>query len=240
MKSWVFDESKHCGVDYADVEQAAAYDERHRKFRDYEKEFYGMLEFLGLDCTADKTVIDLGCGTGAAALLAAQAFREVFAVDVSAAMLERARAKNHGNGSNLTFVKGGFLTYCHSGEPVDLVLTKAALHHLPDFWKQIALLRVNRLLKPGGFLYIHDVVFQFPPELYREKINSWIAGLHVAAGDAIRAEAETHIRDEYSTFDWILRGMLANAGFAVEKKRCGDDFITEYACRKIREIDPEK
>lgn len=50
---------------------------------------------------------------------------------------------------NIEFIQSGFLTYEHQSEPVDLIFTKAALHHLPDFWKQIALLRLNQMLKMG-------------------------------------------------------------------------------------------
>lgn len=57
-----------------------------------------------------------------------------------------------------------FRSYRHDAEPVDLVITKAALHHLPDFWEQIALLRINRMVKIGGLLYIQDVVFHFLSE----------------------------------------------------------------------------
>ena len=35
---------------------------------------------------------------------------------------------------------------------------------------------------------------------------------------------------------WVLRGMLERAGFAVEKCRSNDEFVTEYACRKISEV----
>jgi len=60
----MYDEYKHCGVDYSKATQAEEYDDQHQKFRDYEKEFKGMLEFLELQNTADQTVVDLGCGTG--------------------------------------------------------------------------------------------------------------------------------------------------------------------------------
>lgn len=48
------------------------------------------------------------------------------------------------------FLPGGFLTYQHQGPPLDAVVTQIALHHLPDFWKQIALLRIFDMLKEGG------------------------------------------------------------------------------------------
>lgn len=235
MSTWTYDEFAHCGVDYADAKQAEGYDEQHRKFRDYEREFAAMLAFLELRDTAGLTLLDLGCGTGATALLAAKVFRRVYAADVSPAMIAQARRKAGGAAPNLVFVNAGFLSYEHQGEAVDLVATKAALHHLPDFWKQVALLRINRMLKPGGLLYLHDVVFQFPAPEYAARIDAWIGGFEKVAGSEFRREVETHIRAEYSTFGWVLQGMLERAGFAVEKSRSADGFVSEYACRKVRE-----
>ena len=116
------------------------------------------------------------------------------------------------------------------------MITKAAFHHLPDFWKQIALLRINKMLKTGGLLYIHDVVFHFDPQEYVSRIDSWISGFEKAAGEEFTSEVETHIRDEYSTFGWIMNGILQHAGFAVVKCKSDDDFVTEYACRKVHDL----
>lgn len=235
MNNWLYDEFKHSGVDYSMAKEAEIYDGQHQKFRDYEKEFKGMIEFLGLRNMSNKTVIDLGCGTGATSIFAAGLFKTVYAVDVSDVMIAKAKEKLDGNANNIRFVNAGFLSYEHQGDPVDLVITKAAFHHLPDFWKQIALLRINGMVKMGGLLYIHDVVFQFEPEEYVGRINSWISMFESVAGEEFRSEVETHIRDEYSTFGWIMDGMLERAGFAVEKCRSEDEFVTEYACRKINE-----
>jgi ubiquinone/menaquinone biosynthesis C-methylase UbiE len=235
MPPWIYDEFKHCGVDYSKARQAGVYDDRHQKFRDYAHEFKVMMDFLGIRKAEGMTVVDMGCGTGATALFAAGLFKTVYAVDVSEAMLERAQAKPGGTVPNLVFVHAGFLSYEHAGEPVDLVITKAALHHLPDFWKQIALIRINRMMKMGGLLYIHDVVFQFDPQAYAGRIDAWISGFEKVAGEEFRLEVEAHIRDEYSTFGWIMQGLLEKAGFAIEQCRSNDGFMTEYACRKVRE-----
>jgi putative AdoMet-dependent methyltransferase len=79
-------------------------------------------------------------------------------------------------------------------------------------------------------------VFQFDPQEYVSKINSWISRFGEVAGEEFRLEVETHIRDEYSTFGWIMNGMLEKAGFAIEKYRSADDFMTEYTCRKVNEL----
>jgi ubiquinone/menaquinone biosynthesis C-methylase UbiE len=134
MTNWIYDEFKHCGVDYSKAKQAEIYDERHQKFRNYENEFNEMLNFLDIQEAKGKIVVDLGCGTGAGL------FKTVYAVDVSDAMIKKAKEKIRGRAHNLIFVNAGFLSYEHKGAPADLVITKAAFHHLPDFWKQIALM----------------------------------------------------------------------------------------------------
>lgn len=240
MKGWLYDEFRHCGVDYAKAEQAAVYEARHAKFRDFRNEFENMMAFLGLARPEALTLVDLGCGTGVMAVYAAEVFGRVVGVDVSEAMLAQAGAKAAERYANLTFVHGGFLSYEHSGEPADVVTTQAAFHHLPDFWKQVALLRINRMLKPGGVLYLRDVVFRFEPHAYAERIDAWVDGLGKKAGEALRRDVESHIRDEYSTFEWILVGLLERAGFQVERSRSDDGFLCEYACRKVREVQSER
>ena len=152
-------------------------------------------------------------------------------------MLAQAKqALGQEQGQSIRFVRAGFLSYHHRAEPVDVVITKAALHHLPDFWKQIALGNMNSMLKPGGILYIFDVVFHFHPSEYREKIRAWIQEFESKAGKEFTQEVEIHIRDEYSTFHWILEGMLHKAGFAIEQTRIRDGFLTEYHCIKTGEV----
>src|SRR5437660_1379819 len=77
--------------------------------------------------------------------------RRVVAVDVSPVMLERLRAKAARQGvENIECVQAGFLTYVHQGAPADFVYSRHALHHLPDFWKALALDRIAAVLKVGG------------------------------------------------------------------------------------------
>jgi putative AdoMet-dependent methyltransferase len=40
----------------------------------------------------------------------------------------------------------GFLNYEHNGPPLDMIVSNLALHHLPDFWKMIALKRIHEML----------------------------------------------------------------------------------------------
>jgi len=67
---WQYNELKPCGVKYNSLLCALSYDVHHGKFRDYLKESEEIIELLGLD--TDQTVIDMGCGTGAFAIHAAE------------------------------------------------------------------------------------------------------------------------------------------------------------------------
>ena len=125
------------------------------------------------------------------------------------------------------------MTCEHQGNLVDVVVSKMALHHLPDFWKQVALLRINKMLKSGGVFYLADVVFQMEPKKINSSVNKWISEFEQKCGTEFINEVKTHIRDEYSTFGWVLKGLLEKAGFAVERIKTTDEFVSEWLCRKI-------
>jgi putative AdoMet-dependent methyltransferase len=228
---WQYDERKPCGVNYNNTWHARSYDRCHRKFRDYEAEGEDIIAALGL--TRNHVVIDMGCGTGAFVIHAAKHFKKVFAVDISKAMLKRARRKaRKAELDNIEFCDGGFLTYEHTAEPVDAVVSVAALHHLPDFWKVIGLRRLVAMVKPGGKLYIRDVVFSFDPERYKYSIKAYIQMIVNHTFPAMEREVETHFRQEYSTFGWIMEGMLEKAGLQIESADYKDKYFAAYLCTK--------
>jgi hypothetical protein len=41
-----------------------------------------------------------------------------------------------------------------------------------------------------------------------------------------------HVKNEYSTLDWIMRGMIERAGFEVESSRHKHGFFGLYFCIK--------
>jgi len=84
------------------------------------------------------------------------------AVDVSQAMLDFCKGKcEKADLSNIDYHRAGFLTYEHIDKPVDAIICRMALHHLSDFWKLIGLRNMAAVLKPGGKLFLFDVVFSF-------------------------------------------------------------------------------
>jgi SAM-dependent methyltransferase len=211
---WWPDELAHAGDEHLDRSYVETYD---RKSGTDPSDDVALLRGLGLD--ESSVVVDLGAGTGTFALAAAPLCRRVVAVDVSPAMLAAIRAKAERAGiANIEAVQAGFLTYEHRGEPADFVYSRNALHHLPDFWKALALERVAALLRPGGVLRLHDLVYSFEPREAGPVIEDWLARAVERPEDGwTRQELETHVRDEYSTFSWLLEPMLERAGFAIQE-----------------------
>src|SRR5690606_18462541 len=151
-------------------------------------------------------VVDFGAGTGAFVSAVAPHCRRVVAVDVSAAMVAVLRRRVAAEGlDNVEVVHGGYLSYEHTGDPADFVFSRNALHQVPDFWKGIALARVHAVLRPGGILRLHDLVFDFDPADTSARIDAWTAG---AVDDPTRgwtaAELAEHVRIEYSTYSWLF------------------------------------
>jgi SAM-dependent methyltransferase len=209
MRQWVPDELALAGPEHVEAAAVARY-EKKAAF-DHEPDV-ALLRELGLG--RESVVVDLGAGTGLFALAAARFAARVVAVDVSPAMVEAIRSKGV---ANVECVNAGFLTYEHAGKRADFVYTRNALHHLPDFWKAVALTRIASILEPDGILRLRDIVYSFDPADTEEHVGAW---LERAAPDPstgwTQDELRAHVRDEHSTFGWILEEMLDRAGFTVE------------------------
>ena len=226
---WFYDEFQHIGVDFADIEQVEQYDRNQGTTTQDEQQ---LIERLGIQ--TQHRLIEIGCGTGTFARAAAQQCQQVYAVDVSQVMLEYARKKaEQDNITNIQFIHGGFLSYEHAEAPVDFVITKFAFHHLPDFWKMVALQRMAAMLKAEGILYLRDVIFSFPPDEYQTAIDNWIERVARPAGTGFtRSDFEMHVRNEYSTFSWIIEGLLTRAGFEITHSQQSTPEYAEYIAVK--------
>ena len=227
--AWLLDELARAGRENVDVAHVERYDGKMDSRAEVEVE---LLRSWGLG--ESSIVVDLGCGTGQFVLAAAPVCRRVVAVDVSPVMRERLRSKLREAGiANVGIAAAGFLTYDHADDPADIVYSRYALHHLPDFWKVIALRRVRALLRPGGIFRLWDVVYGFDPDEASERIEAWCAGFgDEIEGNWARWEMEEHVRDEHSTFTWLLEAMFERTGFTVEVANYSDDgFDARYVLR---------
>jgi ubiquinone/menaquinone biosynthesis C-methylase UbiE len=225
---WTWNEFQHVGTDFGDQEQVRQYDRRMGRFRDIEGEIQRALSAVELG--PDQTLVEIGCGTGRLARAAANICRKVYAYDISEAMLRFAadEAEKAGLTEKIRFRRGGFLSCHEDDEPVDVVVTQIAMHHLPDFWKGIALKRIADMLTPGGMFYIYDVIFSFPISQWGESlVRQW---LELLPPDT-REKGLHHLAREYSTQDWIFEGLCRQAGFRLLSKQVAGPFFAGYTCQ---------
>ncbi len=229
--AWQYDEMKQIGTDYENEDEVRRYDERMGAFRDRAAEVDGIASAIGL--ARDHRIMEIGCGTAEFAIRAAAICHEVTAVDISPVMISYAKKKAAARTiNNISFVHAGFLTCAHAGQPLDAVVTELALHHLPDFWKLVALRRIADMTAPGGMLYLRDVVFSFKMETCEKALSFAVEGMRKAGGDETARNFERHIRQEYSTFDWIMEEMIYRAGYDIIDAGYGDHCMATYLCRK--------
>lgn len=229
LRGWMLDEVASAGRENLDADHVARYDAKEDAGAGEE---VALLQRLGV--LKNATVIDLGAGTGQFTLTVAPHCARVVAVDVSRVMLATLRDKvDRASATNVEVVQAGFLTYDHQGDPADLVYSRYALHHLPDTWKAIALTRLRRMLRPGGLLRLWDVVYDFGPQEAEDRLEAWCAtGGDGIVGEWSRAELEEHVRDEHSTFTWLLEPMIQRAGFTIEEaEHSADGIFARYLLR---------
>lgn len=102
-------------------------------------------------------------------------------------------------------------------------------------WKAIVLDRMRKLLPLGGICRLWDVVYDFDPAEATEQIEAWCSqGGTSVDGQWSRDEFEEHVRDEHSTFRWLLEPMIQRAGFnIVEAQYRAETFDAKYLLRAI-------
>lgn len=224
------DEVALAGHEHLDPAYVASYD---RKAGFDPSDDVVLLRELGL--AEESTLVDLGAGTGTLAFAARAHCERVVAVDVSAEMIAAMREKADRLGvANVECVQAGFLGYEHEGVPADFVYSRNALHHLPDFWKAFALQRMAGILRRGGTLRLCDLVFAFDPSEAEQFVAAWLAsGAEHPEDGFTRADFEAHLRDEFSTFNWLLEPMLERAGFEIEQADYDSRRVyADYVCVK--------
>ncbi len=106
-----------------------------------------------------KSILDLGCGTGAMAIALAQELpgSKVMGIDGDPEVLRRARAKAVAAGIELELYAALATAIPLADASVDCVVSTLVFHHLPPRVKRDALIETCRVLVPGGRLLICDV-----------------------------------------------------------------------------------
>lgn len=227
---WIPDELAHAGPEHLDASFVSGFD--LKQGHPDPGDDLALLRSRGL--SADSVVVDLGAGTGQFALPAARRFGRVVAVEISPAMRKALRERAAADGATtLECVRGGFLTYEHSGAPADAVFTRHALHQLPDFWKVQALRRIAGMLRPGGVLRLHDLIYDCAPDATETVLKRWLAEAPDESVTAYsREELTVHVRTEHSTFRWLFEPMLDATGFEIADSAFRGSVYASYTCVK--------
>ena len=124
-------------------------------------------------------VADIGCGNGVLACEAALMGAEVDAIDISPAMLALAKIQAaRPQGVAIRTQPAGMLSFAYQPNSYDLIVSEFTLHHLPDFWKAVALARIFAALKPGANFYLRDIVFVSMPDGVERDVEQWADFIH--------------------------------------------------------------
>ena len=179
--SWQFDEPSHTGKDFASPEVVAAYDARHRRFRDVDRENDDIIAALGL--LQHHTVADFGCGTGLVTLELASQVGSITGADTSPGMLKTLEEKAVVQGTPVRLIHLDTAGTGDLGGPYDLIVSSMTLHHVadvPSLFRQL-----TRHLRPGGRVALADLDEEdgsfhdasmaiFHRGFSREQIQSWL------------------------------------------------------------------
>jgi putative AdoMet-dependent methyltransferase len=224
--AWQWNEFQQLGSDFSDPAEVERYERRMREFRDLAAEDAAILKLL--DLPNGSRILEIGAGTGHFALAAARAGHCVTAADISPAMLRCAQARAESEGlTGMEFRHAGFLTLEVEPAAFDAAVSVAALHHLPDLWKAVALEKIRRALKPGGLFFLGDVVFAWTGQNHGACFDAFVNALP----EGMRRDAIGHVAKEHSTLDWIMEGLLVRAGFQILRIGADKAPLVHYFCR---------
>src|ERR1700760_236156 len=131
-RDWYYNERGHIGLDRA---VASIYDQGD------DRDVRARAALITLGVQRGWRVADIGCGNGVLACEAAELGAEVDAIDISPAMLALARLQAGERRLAIRTQSAGLLSFAYQPDSYDLIVSEFTLHHLPDFWKAVAMSR---------------------------------------------------------------------------------------------------
>jgi len=170
-----------------------------------------MASFLGP--LGGRAVLDVGTGTGRAAIGLARRGARVTGIDASAEMLRVARERAAAGGVDVTFEVGDAHRLTFANRAFHAAVSLRVLMHTPD-WRQ-CLAELCRVAD-------ERVVFDYPAAFSAAALQSWSRRLLAAAGRKVEAYRVMSSSD--------VRRTLDGAGFRVE--RVHRQFVLPIALHK--------
>ena len=175
---------------------------------------------------AGQRVLDIGCGTGALTVRAAQRGARVVGIDVNVQMLDLARRRvaASGRAADVELREMGVAEL--DGElacSYDVVMSGLCFSELTEGERSFALRQADRLLGPGGLLLLADEVV---PQGVLKWLLHWCIRLPLALVTYLLTQTTTRSL-------WRLPENVQAAGFTIESIRLNalGDFI-ELVARK--------
>jgi SAM-dependent methyltransferase len=101
---------------------------------------------------ATAAVLDIGCGTGNSHSLLAPHVARLCGIDVSAASIEIARARN----PQVEYASYDGVQIPHPDAAFDFAIAVCVFHHVPVELRPALVTDIRRALKPGGFIVIFE------------------------------------------------------------------------------------
>jgi ubiquinone/menaquinone biosynthesis C-methylase UbiE len=186
--------------------------------------------------------VDLACGPGTLALRFARHVRWICGLDLTPAILERARRSAAADGlANLDFAIGDAQSLPFADGSLDIAVTSYSLHHFPDAARAIG--EMARVVKRGGRVGIFDIFVPDDPQV--SELNNRIEVLRDPSHTRTitREEFESHfaahglriletsVQDNSRAFDhWTLvAGLKPGDRAYIEARRLMEDSIADDA-----------
>jgi 2-polyprenyl-3-methyl-5-hydroxy-6-metoxy-1,4-benzoquinol methylase len=227
---------------YAEYYDALSFDEFSQQCVDYLEDLLSQLRCQG------KTVLDLACGTGTAAILMAKQGYQVTGVDISAAMIRIAKRKAKQAGLPVRFFRQDMHEF-NLQQKVELVTCFFdAMNHIytyTDFAKVCK--NVSRVLQPSG-MFIFDLNTEFGlkhnwadkrTELKKNNLHSIFVSTYSARKRLAVVEATLQISKGSKTK--TISSRFANRAYTSDQvyralKHAGLVPVAEYDCFTLNPV----
>lgn len=165
-----------------------------------------------------RSMLDVGCGAGNFTLkiLSAIPNLDCTLLDLSQPMLNRAQERVGGATAGRVFLKLGDVRELDLGlKQFDIIIAAAVLHHLREYeeWASV-FCKFHRCLKPGGSLWISDLVSHSVPVIQFVMWKRWGEYLTAFKGAEYRDHVYAYVEKEDSPRPVLFQcQLLRDCGF---------------------------